>query len=227
MTEVYVVIESPNSGAFPYLYRALGDTPENPYTFILPEYLRKETVEMGNCINIRFLNDEHFQLEHNTLSDKENNTLLLFFSPFHNLSDQFEHLAGEISSTESIHLIRVITFIEANLLIGLSSLTQSWIDATAHFSDVLCITNRSNKNGTDVGKLFKRYEQMRYPMETYTIAHSKKTQVTNILNSTTRRISHIFDPIDLLDDDENPEDDIYLRELPNGNREKYIPIPFQ
>ena len=226
MTKIYVIIETPDSGAFNFFYDALHESSGNPCFFLLPEYLKKEAERKESLQNVAFYESVENHLKSFSTNDNTDGDLLLFFSPYNDLSNQFESLLSELTSEENYQLIRVITFIDANLLHVVSNPIQTWIDATVHFSDALCITNRSNENGAAVGKLFKRYEQMRYPMETYTIAISKKTQVTNILNSTTRRISHIFDPVDMLDDEENPEDDIYLRKLPSGNREKYIPIPF-
>ena len=58
------------------------------------------------------------------------------------------------------------------------------------------------------------------------ISQKKKGKLLNILNPTARRITHIFDSPDLLDSDEIPEDDPYLKKLANGKREKVVPIPF-
>jgi hypothetical protein len=227
MTKIYVIIETPDSGAFNFFYDALHESSGNLCFFLLPEYLKEEAERKESLQNVAFYESIENHLKSFSTNDNTDGDLLLFFSPYNDLSNQFESLLSELTSEENYQLIRVITFIDANLLCEVSNSIQTWIDATAHFSDALCITNRSNENGGAVGKLFKRYEQMRYPMETYTIALSKKTQVTNILNSTTRRISHIFDPVDMLDEEENVEDDIYLRKLFSGNREKSIPLPFQ
>ena len=71
-----------------------------------------------------------------------------------------------------------------------------------------------------------RYENMRYPMETYLISQNKKGKLLNILNPTVRRISHIFEYQELIDSEETPQNDPFLKKLANGKREKGIPIPF-
>ena len=58
------------------------------------------------------------------------------------------------------------------------------------------------------------------------ISNSQKGKINSILNPTVRRISHIFDSPELLEDQEGPLQDPYLVNLANGKREKVIQIPF-
>ena len=67
---------------------------------------------------------------------------------------------------------------------------------------------------------------MRYPMETYVISSTKRGKIANLLNPTTRRISHIFDSSELLESEDTPLNDPYLAKMANGKRQKSIPIPF-
>jgi hypothetical protein len=143
-----------------------------------------------------------------------------------NLTDQFEYIVDQIDKTAKVQIGRIISFLDANILPEISPQFQLWLDAVAHFSDVLCISNRTNQNGKAVKMIIDRYENMRYPMETYLISQNKKGKILNILNPTARRITHIFDSPDLLDSEETPQNDTYLKKLANGKREKGIPIPF-
>ena len=65
---------------------------------------------------------------------------------------------------------------------------------------------------------------MRYPLETYVISHSKKGKINSILNPTAKRITHIFDAPEMLDDQDTPLQDPYLKILANGKREKLSPL---
>ena len=58
------------------------------------------------------------------------------------------------------------------------------------------------------------------------VSNSQKGKINSILNPTVRRISHIFDSPELLEDQESPLQDPYLVNLANGKREKVIQIPF-
>ena len=223
---LYIVIETPDSGAFEFLDISLKDSSEETF-FYIPT---SKNTEKGSYTakNISLWNDKEtpsFSLKELSQIKLESESFL-FFSPILDISDQFELLIQQIEKEPAFEIARVISFVNAEELLKVNSILQSWLDAAAHFSDALCITNRSNENGNDVGKLLKRYEDMRYPMESYLISKSKRGKIANILNPTPRRISHIFDSPELLDAEDTPWNDPYLLELVNGRREKNIPVPF-
>ena len=223
---LYIVIETPDSGAFEFLDISLKDSSEETF-FYIPT---SKNTEKGSYTakNISLWNDKEtpsFSLEELSQIKLESESFL-FFSPILDISDQFELLIQQIEKEPAFEIARVISFVNAEELLKGNSILQSWLDAAAHFSDALCITNRSNENGNDVGKLLKRYEDMRYPMESYLISKSKRGKIANILNPTPRRISHIFDSPELLEAEDTPWNDPYLLELTNGRREKIIPLPF-
>jgi len=223
---LYIVIETPDSGAFEFLDISLKDSSEETF-FYLP---KSKNTEKGvyTATNISLWNDKEipsFSLEEFSQIKLESESFL-FFSPFLDLSHQFELLIQQIEKVPEYEIGRVISFINAEEFLKGNSKLQSWLDATAHFSDALCITNRSNENGKDVGKLLQRYEDMRYPMETYMISNSQRGKINSILNPTVRRISHIFDSPELLEDQEGPLQDPYLVNLANGKREKVVQTPF-
>ena len=223
---LYIVIETPDSGAFEFLDISLKDSSEETF-FYIPT---SKNTEKGSYTakNISLWNDKEtpsFSLKELSQIKLESESFL-FFSPILDISDQFELLIQQIEKEPAFEIARVISFVNAEELLKGNSILQSWLDATAHFSDALCITNRSNENGKDVGKLLQRYEDMRYPMESYLISKLKKGKIASILNPTPRRISHIFDSPELLEAEDTPWKDPYLFELPNGRREKIIPLPF-
>lgn len=224
---LYVIIENPNSGALAYLDECLADSVENSFFFILPKSFNSHLLKELYSQKIIFWDDQvGSKIVYQTENWEKGNDFFLFFSPFLDLSDQFESIMQENEVTQSFQLARVISFIDAGILTNEMQIIQNWIDGVAHFSDALCVTNRDNQNGIEVSKLFKRYEQLRYPMEKYTVSLSKKGKIAGLLSQTVRRISHIFDPADLLEEEDKPDSDIYLSRLPNGNRKKRIPIPF-
>ena len=225
-TYLYIVLETPQSGAIEYLINGMEDSIDKALFHIPKSQNLKRELKDSN--KIVFWDDENPSSSSIELIEKTKGLeeLFLFFSPFLDLSDQFESVCLDLKNREELLLSRVISFIDADRLENKDQTFQSWIDATAHFSDVLCITNRKNQNGKSVGDLFKRYENMRYPMETYVISSTKRGKIANILNPTTRRISHIFDSSELLESQDIPLSDPYLAKLANGNRQKSIPIPF-
>ena len=223
---LYIILESPDSGGFEFLYNGLKDFNDQGFHFLLPES-NKNKVGPDHREGVTFWSDKESNNLSFTLNENEENTnLFLFFSPYINLTDQFEYLLDLIEKTTKLQIGRIISFLDANILPEISSHIQSWLDAAAHFSDVLCFSNRNNQNGKAVKMIIDRYENMRYPMETYLISQNKKGKILSIINPTARRISHIFDPPDLLDSDESPLDDPYFKRLANGKREKLVPVPF-
>lgn len=223
---LYIILESSDSGGFEFLLDGLNDFNRQGFHFLLPEST-EHTIGPDQKKNVTFWSDKvSSNLSYNLSKNEENTDLFLFFSPFINLSDQFESLLGQTDKLSNIEIGRIISFLDANILHEISPQFQLWLDAVAHFSDVLCIFNRSNQNGKAVKMTIDRYENMRYPMETYLISQNKKGKLLNILNPIARRITHIFDSPDLLDLEETPKDDPYLKKLTNGKREKVVPIPF-
>ena len=223
---LYVIIETPDSGGFEFLSNGLIDLNEENFHFLLPESVRNKINPEYKKFSSFWSDINTSELSINLNNYKENLDLFLFLSPFLNLNDQFEYLLDQIENVTVIQIARVISFVNANITSDLSPILLLWLDGVAHFSDVLCFSNRTNENGKAIKKIMERYKDMCYPMETYLISQNKKGKILNILNPTARRISHIFDSPDLLDTEETPLNDPYLKKLITGKREKVIPIPF-
>jgi len=149
----------------------------------------------------------------------------LFFSNDVDLADQFEAVLEVLSEEDDLSMGRVILFLNSSLLPGGSQQLMAWIDAAGHFSDAICFTHRKNENAMAISKCKERFETMRYPLETYVLG-SKVGALEKILHANPRRITHLFDPPDLLDEDDSPQNDPYLAKLANGRRERPVPLPF-
>ena len=150
----------------------------------------------------------------------------LFFSKEYNLADQFEATLQLLEQEQELVVGRVILFINSDLLTNASDQVFAWIDGAGHFADAICFTHRKNDNAAAISKCKERFETMRYPLETFVVGSKKAPSIVRILAPSHRRISHIFDPPDLLDPEDSPENDPYLARLPNGKRERLIPSPF-
>jgi hypothetical protein len=150
----------------------------------------------------------------------------LFFSNEINLAEQFEAVLEILAQEEELSMGRVILFLNSDLLPDASHQIMAWIDAAGHFSDAICFTHRKNENAMAISKCMERFETLRYPLETYVIGSKKVGVLQKILITDPRRITHVFDPPDLLDEDDSPQDDPYLAKLANGKRERLVPPPF-
>ena len=222
---LYVISESPDSGAIAFLQNGLNERSKSNHHFLVPQSSKSLNYDYSDRVSFwDDKNDEEIDFE--LKSNFKNTDIFLFFSGQINLNDQFESLVFLLEENQTFELIRIITFIDARALeLGNPKLVP-WINANAHFSDAICFFNRSNKNASFISNLIKQYDQLRYPIETYLIPDSSTKHCQSILNSTVKRISHAFDPIDLLETEDTPLNDPYLKKLSNGNREKTIPQPF-
>ena len=93
------------------------------------------------------------------------------------------------------------------------------------FQMLFAFQNRTNQNSQSLSSILDRYKTMRYPMETFILPKSKDPPIDQILCPVARRITHIFDPIDMLDPEESPAEDPFLKRQANGKRVKPLFIP--
>jgi hypothetical protein len=100
---------------------------------------------------------------------------------------------------------------------------QEWHDACAHFADVALLNRREGVNNKKIKAFKEHYESMRLPFLVESVRKNRIANPAKILDPTSRRISHAFDPeVDV--DSDLP--DTYLARLPTGERTKPIPMPF-
>ena len=218
---LHLILGTPDSGRRSILSHA--NTPESPQAgshFLLPEELKDHTLP-HTCWRWE---EEEFRFSGSEPASPAE--FFLFFSNNLDLADQFEASLSLLSSETELELGRIIVFLNSRLLVQPDSSITEWIDGAVHFADALCFTHRENDNASDIAKCKERFDSMRYPLETYVLGKKKAPPLERILSPSARRISHAFDPQDLLEPEDSPQNDTYLARQPNGKRQRPIPRPF-
>lgn len=217
-SNLYVIIETPESFSREILKHASPEPEKDPAcTFIIPK-------DQDSCPN---------KYSHWTWTEKlpvfklgsEIEEIFLFLSNKLSLADQMEGVINLLSKKNDLQLVRVLTFINANFLKTEKKEFINWLDCCAHFSDVMCFTNRLNENAGKISEIMERYKNMCFPMETIILGLKKNPPIDQILAPISLRISHIFDHPDMLEDEDLPENDPYLTSKANKERVKTI-LPF-
>ena len=151
--------------------------------------------------------------------------IFMFLSHEISMADQLEAILRFQKSNDQITMGRILLFIHAPILLEEITSFQEWLDAVVHFSDAILFVDRTNENASAIKTLQERYTSMRYPLENFILA-KRNNPWSRILDPSPRRISHIFDDIELLDEEDYPENDRYLKKLPSGERKRSIPLIF-
>ncbi len=216
---LYLVIGTPNSEGISILSKhAEQDKEAKKAQILLPPQNSEQICSHSNWKWV----EENFFFE--SSADKETEEWFLFLSNQFNLADQFEASLELLNTHSSLELVRVISFVNCDDLDHKDIV--EWMDGVAHFSDILCFSNRTNANGKKLNELIERYKSMHYPLESIILSKRKSIPLNQILSTIPRRITHIFEPTELLEDNDSPDQDCYLKKLPNGNRCRTIPIIF-
>jgi hypothetical protein len=216
---LYLVIGTPNSDGISIISKHTEQDKEaNKAQILLPPQNSDPICSHSNWKWIK----ENFFFE--SSADKEIKEWFLFLSNQFNLADQFEASLDLLNSQSSLELARVVSFVNCDDLDHKDIV--EWMDGVAHFSDIMCFSNRTNANGQKLNELVERYKSMHYPLESIILSKRKSIPLNQILSSIPRRITHIFEPTELLEDNDSPDQDCYLKKLPNGNRCRSIPIIF-
>lgn len=180
--------------------------------------------------------------------DGDFSTVFLIADGASSPADSVEAFHGWLAA-RGFELGRVLTVLNCGLLHRNAALNV-WFDCCIHFSDFVLLSERQDVPNKWVADLMEKYEKLRFPC---TFVYVKKGRVANpalVLYPEPRRISMIFDvddeSVDLSEylvidddgkeveaDDEDEEEesiagdltqDTYLRRLPNGRREKPVPL---
>ncbi len=213
---LYLIIGSPNSCRLDTIAKSLDtNSVDCPSCVILPPEANSKEIPHSNWSWEEKTSSFNFKFGDEFLE------YFLFFSNELELAGQIEATIATLANHPTLELARIVSFVDCNLL---SEDIYPWLDGVAHFSDAMCFANRTNANGSLATEAIERYKSMRYPMETFFLSKCKDPPLNRILATTARRISHVFDPTDLLADDETFDRDPYLERLPNGNRVRPIPI---
>ena len=147
----------------------------------------------------------------------------LIFSPYLDLADQIEASLDLLDSDEQLTLARILFFVHCGLLEETSPKLQEWHDACAHFADVALLNRQKGANNKKIKEFKERYESMRLPFLVESVRKNRIANPAKILDPTSRRISHAFDPEADVDSDLPAP---YLERLPTGERAQPIPMPF-
>jgi len=216
---LHVIVGTPDSNRRSTLAHAINPTDKNPSShFLFPHELESTELPFSHWEWI----DHGFKIKN--LEEENINEWFLFLSNQIDLADQFESLQEFLDQEEELEIGRIITFINSEYLNDAKDQLLDWIDGCAHFSDAFCFSNRTNQNSQSLSSILDRYN-MRYPMETFILPKSKGPPIDQILCPVSRRITHIFDPIDMLDPEESPAEDPFLKRQANGKRFKPLFIP--
>ncbi|MDA8775101.1 hypothetical protein N9N13_05170 [Opitutales bacterium] len=217
---MHVIIGTPNSTRRSTLEQAI----ENTQGKVISNFLLPVELDFINLPGTHWeWIDHEFRIKE---SSKDNiDEWFLFLSNKIDIADQFESLKKLIDQKEELEIGRIVTFINADYLNNEKIQFQDWLDTCAHFSDAFCFSNRTNKNAHGLSSLVERYKNMRYPMETFILAKSKTPPIDRILCPVPRRITHIFDPVDILESEDSLDNDPFLKKHPNGKRIKIANLP--
>lgn len=217
-SNLYVIIETPESFSRDILKHASPEVEKDSgNVFILP----KDQVNSSNKHSYWSWTENSLVFEH----DSKNEEIFLFLSRELSLADQMEGLIKLLSQKNDLQLARVLTFINSNFLKTEKKEFINWLDCSAHFSDVMCFTNRLNDNAGKISEIMERYKNMCYPMESIILGLKKTPPIDHILAPIPLRISHIFDEPDMLEVEDLPENDPYLIVKTNNERVKPT-LPF-
>ena len=217
---LHVVLETPKSKSISILSQAFETNSSLNHSFFL---VPAETKQMLPDSTVWELANNSFEM--NPPHTEREEEWFLFLSNQINLPEQIEAILSMLAGNALLHVGRFVSFVNAEYLRE-EKIVKPWMDAIAHFSDAICFTNRTNGNGFLISEYVERYKSLRYPLETYILSSKKPAPLSQILSPTARRISHVFDPVDLLDPEDSPDSDFYLTRKASGERARIIPLPF-
>ena len=216
---LYLAIGSPNSSILEILGQAFDEgNPDSAY-FLLP----KELGSTDYPFSYWSWNGNTFEFQ--ISDDRMPKEWFLLFSNNIDLADQIEGVVGLLEKEKNLSIGRILLFINSQVLFERGDLLE-WMNGCAHFADAICYTNRNNENGKKVAECVDKYKSFHYPLENFILKKNKPVPLSQILSTTTRRISHIFDPPDLLEENESVQSDPFLERNSMGKRNRPIPLPF-
>ena len=216
---LFLILGTPESKRRTTLVQAV-DSNDNTSHFLLPAQLGLNSLDGSHWK----WEKKHFFWE--KVANDNINEWFLFLSNEIDLAEQIEALIDLTQQNEDLKIGRILTFINSELLKTNSNDLRNWIDACAHFTDVMLFSNRKNDNAGLISNLIERFKNKCYPMETHIIGNNKKSPLNQILSPVPLRVSHIFDPKELLEPEDSAKNDPYLAFQPNGKRIIPIPLPF-
>ena len=216
---VHLIAGTPESSRRKILSQSTEADEQPRSCFVLPEELDFDDYP---SIKWAWANDE-FEIQISTNPDIDE--FFLFISNKIEFPLQIEATILLLEKNPNLSLGRIILFINAQFLDDKN--IYSWLDGFAHFADLICLAGRTNTNAHLINECIDRYKSMKYPLDCLILSDRKSPPISRILNPSPRRISHIFDPPDILEPDDNAENDPFLEKTPTGERLKPIPLIFE
>ena len=217
---LHLVMETPGANASGILLEATQQDSPLP-EFYLPNSSTNDNLNTNSWCLVNEGTEDCLEFNQPPSSPE----VFMFLSHEISMADQLEGILRFRKSNDQITMGRILLFIHAPVLLQEIASFQDWLDAVVHFSDAILFVDRTNKNASAIKTLQERYASMRYPLENY-ILSTRNNSWSRILDPSPRRISHIFDDIELLDEEDYPENDRYLKKLPSGERERSVPLLF-
>jgi hypothetical protein len=218
---LHLVLETPGCDSLDILRKGTEDDSPPPHFVLPPEISHPQESDTRWKFDI-----ENEAFGHSLADPSKFEEAFFFFSHQIDLADQVEATMRFFEQNETLQMGRFLLFLNAPLLLDPPTHFLKWLDAAAHFTDSMLFCGRNNENSSSIKAIQDRYLDMRFPMESF-ILGKKSAPWSRILDSTPRRLSHVFDSPDLLEADELPANDRYLERLSTGERVRKIPEIFK
>jgi hypothetical protein len=216
---LYLVLGAPGSGRQTIVHDLIdGGLTEKESALILTseEFDQRQGLVSWNWQNGAFIIPE-------ATNESEATHQFLIFSPYLDLADQVEASLDLLDNDDELTLARIIFVVHCGLIEETSIQLRDWHDACAHFSDVALLNRQEGVNHKKIKQFKEHYESMRLPFLVESVRKNRVANPAKILDPSSRRISHAFDPEADIDSD---LPDTYIERLPTGERAKPIPMPF-
>ena len=216
---LYLVLGSPGSGRRAIVQDLIeGGLTEEESALSLTN----EESPDGEGFTSWYWENDSFQIPEET-NEPQTTHQFLIFSPYLDLADQIEASLDLLDSDDGPTLARILFVVHCGLLSETSPQLQEWHDACAHFADVALLNRQRGADNKKIKEFKEYYKSMRLPFLVESVRKNRIANPAKILDPTSRRISHAFDPgVDV--DSDLP--DSYLERLSTGERAKPIPMPF-
>ena len=176
-TLLHLVLETPGCNAVGLLKDAtMEDSP-------LPIFTYHQSVKLTENKRKALEKDESSETIELSLSGEDHSDeCFLFLSLKIDLADQIQTIIELFGQTDNFFHRQVSILYPRPLLHEPPEKLTDWIDAGAHFSDVMLFTGRNNENSSYIQTIQDRYSNMRFPMESF-ILGKKNTPWARILRS--------------------------------------------
>ena len=168
-------------------------------------------------------------------SPGENSTVFFLLDTSRDFRDQLEGFKGWLEAYR-LELSRVMVVVDCQLAEAQPALAP-WFEAAIHFADAVLLNRRENVSNKWIRNFQLDFEKRHFPCLFAMVKKGKLDQPLTLLDTEPRRISHLFDEADIIEDmnwdeeelpdepvDLAPQSDPYLVRLPSGQYEISLPL---